>query len=52
MCNIRNSGEDHRRREGKLKGKKEREISHKRFLMIENKLRVDGGWWVGDGLDG
>ena len=33
-------------------GKRERETSHKRLLTIENKLRVDGVMWVGDGLDG
>ena len=32
--------------------KEERGTNHKRFLMIENKLRVDRGRWVGDGLDG
>ena len=30
----------------------ERETNHRRLLIIENKLRVDGGRWVGDGLDG
>ena len=33
-------------------GREDREINHMRLLMIENKLRVDGGKWVGDGLDG
>ena len=33
-------------------GREERERNHKRPLMIENTLRVDGGRWVGDGLDG
>ena len=32
--------------------KEERETNHKRLLMVENKLRVDGGRWVGDGLNG
>ena len=32
--------------------KKERESNHERLLAMENKLRVDGGRWVGDGLDG
>ena len=36
--------------EGGWKG--ERKENHKRLIMIENKLRVDGGRWVGDGLDG
>ena len=41
---------------GEGKGKKivsEREANHKRFLNVENKLRVDGGEWergkMGDG---
>ena len=33
-------------------GRGDRETNHKRLLTIENKLRVDGGRWVGDGLDG
>ena len=33
-------------------GEEESETNHKRLLTIENKLRVDGGRWVGDGLDG
>ena len=56
MWNLRSSAEDHRRREGKLKGKKsERETSHERLLTVGNKLRgvrgeVGGGWdnWVMD----
>ena len=36
--------------EGKKKG--ERETNHKRLLTIESKLRIDGGRWGGDGLDG
>ena len=28
---------------------REREAIHKKLSMIENKLRVDGGRWVGDG---
>ena len=36
--------------EGRARG--ERETNHKRLLTIENKLRVDGGKWVGDGLNG
>ena len=34
---------------GKRRG--ETEKNHKR-LLTENKLRVDGGMWVGDRLDG
>ena len=30
----------------------ERETNHKRLLTIENKLKVAGGKWVADGLDG
>ena len=56
MWNIRNSTEDHRGREGKLKGKKsERETNHERLWIPGNKLRVSegrgvGGWgnWVMD----
>ena len=33
-------------------GKGEMKTYNRRLLMIENKLRVDGGRWVGDGLDG
>lgn len=29
--------------------KREREANQKRFLMIENKVRVDGERWVGVG---
>ena len=32
--------------------REKREVNHKRLLMIENKLRVGGGRWMGDGLDG
>ena len=32
--------------------REERETNHNRLLTIENKLRVDKGRWVGDGLDG
>ena len=35
-------------REGGKKRKKE--TDHKRLLIIENKLRVDGRKWMGDGL--
>ena len=34
------------------KGGKREGANHKRLVIIENKLRVDGGWWVGDGLFG
>ena len=47
MWNLRNKIEEHMGR-----GKKEKEANHKKLLAIENKLRVDGGRWVGDGLDG
>ena len=33
-------------------GERRRETNHKTLLMIGNKLRVGGGSWVGDGLDG
>ena len=47
MWNLRNRTDEHMGRgEGKKGG------DHKSFLMIENKLRVVGGRWVGDGLDG
>ena len=32
--------------------KRERETSHKRLLTLGNKLTVDGGRWVRDGLEG
>ena len=48
MWNIRNSTQDHRRREGKLNGKKsERETSHERIWTLGNKLRVTEGMGVG-----
>ena len=28
---------------------REREANHKRLLMVDNRLRVDGERWVGDG---
>lgn len=37
--------------EGKRK-KGERERNHERLLPTENRLRVAGGTWVGDGLGG
>ena len=33
------------------KRKRERDTGHKSILSIENKLRVDGGRWAGNGLD-
>ena len=43
MWNIRNSTEDHRRRERKQNGKSsEREKNHERLLTIGNKLRFAG----------
>ena len=38
--------------ERKNKIQTERETNHKRLLNTENKLRADGGMWMGDGLDG
>ena len=38
--------------EGGKEKKERRKTNHKRLLKIENKLRVDGGKEVGDGLDG
>ena len=32
--------------------REERETSYKRILRIEDKVKVDGGLWVGVGLDG
>ena len=33
-------------------GGKEKKTNHERLLKVEKKLGVDGGRWVGDGLDG
>ena len=49
MWNLTNKKDEHRGRE---KREKEREGNHKRLLIIENKLRVDGRGEVGYGLDG
>ena len=49
MWNLRNKTDEHMR--GGKRKKKERVTNHKRLLKIENKLRVDGGRWGGDGLD-
>jgi len=38
--------------EGRKEKKREKEANHKRLLTTENKLRVAGGRWVGDGLNG
>ena len=46
MWNIRNKTDEHLGRVG------EEEKGDKRLLMRENTLRVDGGRWVGDGLNG
>ena len=44
MCNISNSTEDHRGREGKLNRKKsERETNNEIFWTLGNKLRVAEG---------
>ena len=52
MWNLRNETDEHRGKGRKNKMKIARETNHKRLLMLENKLRADGGRWVGDGLDG
>ena len=49
MWNLRNKTDEHTGRRG---GREERKTNHKRLLTRENKLRVDGGRWVGDGLCG
>ena len=46
MWNLRNQTDEHRGR-GKKEGSKE---NYKRLLTIQNKLRVDEGSWVRDGL--
>ena len=44
MWNISNSAENHRGREGNLKGEKsEREMNHERLWTPGNKLRVSEG---------
>ena len=48
--NLRNKTDEHMGRGTNSGG--ERETNHKRRSTIENKLRVDGGRWVGKGLDG
>ena len=48
LWNLRNKTDEHRRRGKK---EREREANHKRPLVIENKLRGDGGRWVRDGLN-
>ena len=46
MWNLRNTTDEHRGGEGKIKT--EREANNKRFLNTENKLRVDGSGKVGE----
>ena len=49
MWNLRNQTDEHMGRWGEGESK----TNYKRLLTVENKLRrVDGGRWVGDGLDG
>lgn len=43
MWNLRKKTDEHVGRG--WEGKGEREINHKRLLMIENKLKVNGGRW-------
>ena len=48
LWNIRNSVEDHSRREGKRNGKKsERGTNDERLWTLGNKLRVTEGRWAG-----
>ena len=47
VWNLRNKTDEHMGRWGR----EERETNHKRLLMIQNKLWVDGERWVEDGLD-
>ena len=47
---LRNKTDEHMRRGRKQE--KRGKTNHKGLLKIENKLRFDGGRWVGDGLDG
>ena len=49
VWNLRNKTDKYMGRGEEREG---RETNHKRLLTIENKLRVDGEMWVGDGLDG
>ena len=50
MWNLRNLTEDHGGREGEKNSYKQRgrEANHKRLLRTKNKLRVDGGWGIGE----
>ena len=50
VWNLRNKTYEHIGSGGKER--EERERNHKRLLTIEYKLRVDGGKWVVDNLDG
>ena len=47
MWNISNSTEDHRGREGNLKGENsDRETNHERLWTLGNRLGFQrGGWW-------
>ena len=47
MWNLKNTTDEYRGREGKIKT--EREANHKRLLNTENKVRVAGGE-VGRGM--
>ena len=57
MWNLRKKKHEYKGRrrergEGRRVGKEERGKQYQRLLETEKKLRVDGGWWVGDRLDG
>ena len=49
MWNLRNTIDEIREMEEKIRLKAEREANHKRLLNTESKLRIDGGRWVGMG---
>ena len=47
MWILRNLTED--QGQGEVEGSyRGREANHKRLLNTKNKLRVDGGWWIGE----
>ena len=46
MWNLRNITNEHGG------GEEKRGANHKRLLTLKKNLRVDGGRWVVDGLDG
>ena len=48
MWNLRNKTDEHTG----VGKRKNGGTNHKRLLMVENKLRIDGRRWEGDGLDG